>query len=90
MKIKVLFLCLIAQVAVITPTTKRNLQTTQKHLLQQQEHLREKTSNYPIIEVCPTKPPKKYCGGHEIVRLKKSIDLLKAQNKALKECCIKK
>lgn len=90
MKIKLLILCLIAQVTSVVSTTKRNLQSTQKQLLKQQDSLLEKTNSYPIFEICPTKPPKKYHGGHEKVRLQKAIELLKAQNEVLKSFCPKK
>lgn len=94
MKIKLLIMSLIAHATTITPTTKSNLQKQQQQLLQQQAHLLcekniRKNNPYPIVELCPTKPPKKYHGSHEKVRLQKSIDTLKAQNDALKTIIVK-
>jgi len=92
MKNKLLLLCLISQALSVLAAPKRNLQITHKQLLLQQFCLREKAESQlqshlamPIVELCPTKPPKKYSGGHEKVRLQKAIDLLKSQNDALRK-----
>lgn len=99
MKIKLLCFCLMSQITFIIPATKRHLQTIQKKLSQQRDVQKDALCNaaisaIPTIEFCPTKPPKKYHGSSEKIRLQKSIDKIIAeintQKEALKTAGLKK
>lgn len=78
MNVKLLFLCIITQTESLLPAPKRNLQATHRRLLLEQEVVRAQTcSIIHILEACPTKPPKRYSGSREKVRLQTRNDLLK-------------